>query len=183
MVELRPSCCTRSAAPKRRSRATSLGLAIEPNNVDLHNKYGIALLDLGRAQEALSSLARSLARNPEHVEALGNRGNALVKLNRPDEAISSYDAASRIEGWNARLLTNRAHALRRLDRPEEALADLHKAVALDPEYAEAQFELGMVQLTLGDYDGWVAYERRWATRAFALHRRDFKSPLRTGEQS
>ena len=129
------------------------------------------------------SLARSLARNPEHVEALGNRGNALVKLNRPDEAISSYDAASRIEGWNARLLTNRAHALRRLDRPEEALADLQKAVALDPEYAEAQFELGMVQLVLGDYDGWTAYERRWATGAFTLHRRDFKSPLWTGEQS
>jgi tetratricopeptide (TPR) repeat protein len=159
------------------------GLGIEPNNVDLHNKYGIALLDLGRAQEALTSLARALARNPEHVEALGNRGNALVKLNRPDEAISSYDAASRIDGWNARLLTNRAHALRRLDRPEEALADLQKAVALDPEYAEAQFELGMVQLTLGDYDGWAAYERRWATGAFAHHRRDFKSPLWTGEQS
>jgi Tfp pilus assembly protein PilF len=159
------------------------GLAIEPDNADLLNKHGIALLDLGRPQEALTSLARALAHDPAHVEALGNRGNALLKLNRPDQAISSYDAVSRIEGWSARLLTNRAHALRRLDRPEEALADLHKAVALDPSYAAAQFELGMVQLTLGDYDGWTAYERRWATEAFAPHRRDFKSPLWTGEQS
>jgi tetratricopeptide (TPR) repeat protein len=159
-------------------------LAIEPDNTDVLNKQGIALLDLGRPQEALTSLDRALARDPVHVEALGNRGNALLKLNRPDEAIASYDAVGRIESSSARLLTNRAHALRRLDRTEEALADLHQAVALDPNHAEAQFELGMVQLTLGNYDdGWIAYERRWATGAFAPHRRDFKSPLWTGEQS
>ena len=160
------------------------GLAIEPDNADLLNKHGIALLDLGRVQEALTSFACVLTRNPAHVEALGNRGNALLKLNRPDDAISSYDAVGRIAGWSAQLLTNRAHALRRLDRPEEALAELHKAAALDPSYAEAKFELGMVQLTLGDYDnGWIAYERRWATGAFVPHRRNFKSPLWTGGQS
>ncbi|HEY1313568.1 MAG TPA: tetratricopeptide repeat protein [Steroidobacteraceae bacterium] len=156
----------------------------EPDNIDVLNKIGIALLDAGRPQEALTAFDRTLARAPRHVDALGNRGNAFLKLNRPEQAISCYDTLRWIEGDTARLLTNRAHALRRLDRPEEALADLHKAVALDPNYAEAQFELGIVQLTLGDFDrGWAAYERRWATAVFASHRRDFKSPLWTGEQS
>jgi tetratricopeptide (TPR) repeat protein len=159
-------------------------LAMDPDNADLLNKHGIALLDFGRPQEALKCLDRALALNPAHVEALGNRGNALVRLNRPIEAIASYDAMGRIEGDSGRLLTNRAHALRRLDRLEEALEDLHKAVALDPNYAEAKFELGMVQLALGNYDdGWTAYERRWATRAFVQHRRDFKSPPWTGNQA
>lgn len=159
-------------------------LEIEPNSIDVLNKLGIALLDGGRPQDALTIFDRALAQDPRRVDALGNRGNALLKLNRPEQAMSCYDTLRRVEGDSARLLTNRAHALRRLDRPEEALADLHKAVALDPNYAEAQFELGMALLTLGDFDrGWEAYERRWTTGVFASHRRDFKSPLWTGEQS
>jgi tetratricopeptide (TPR) repeat protein len=158
-------------------------LAIQPDDADILNKYGIALLDLGRPSEALMSFDGALARNPAHIEALGNRGNCLLKLNKPEEAITCYDSARKIEGDSARLLTNRAHALRRLDRPEEALADLRTAAALDPNYAEAVFELGMVQLTLGDFkNGWAAYEYRWNTRAFAHHRRNFNSPLWTGEQ-
>jgi len=165
-------------------RSYRAALAIEPETADLLNKRAIALLDLDRPTEALRDLDRALALSPTHVEALGNRGNALVKLNRPVEAIYSYDAVGRIEGDSARLLTNRAHALRRLDRLEEAVADLRKAVALNPNYPEARFELGMAQLTLGNYnDGWTAYEWRWATAAFAPHRRDFKLPLWTGDQS
>jgi tetratricopeptide (TPR) repeat protein len=159
-------------------------LAIEPGNTAVLNKLGIALLDSGRPLDALSVFDRVLEKDPECVDALGNRGNALLKLNQPEQAISCYDALRRIAGDSARRLTNRAHALRRLDRPEEALADLSQAIILDPNHAEAEFELGMVQLTLGDFDlGWKAYERRWETSAFAPHRRDFKSPLWIGEQT
>jgi tetratricopeptide (TPR) repeat protein len=159
-------------------------LTIEPENDNLLVRNGVALLNLGQPNEALKSFDRVLARYPAHVEALGNRGNALLKLNRLDEAIVCYDAARQIEGDNGPLLTNRAHALRRIDRLEEALVDLRAAIALDPNNAEAHFEFGMTQLTLGNLDnGWEAYERRWATSAFASHRRNFKSPLWTGDQS
>jgi tetratricopeptide (TPR) repeat protein len=159
-------------------------LAVAPDDADVRNRLGAALLHCGLPWEALATLDRVLAQDPDHSEALGNRGNALLKLNRPEEAIACYDAARRIAGDSARLLTNRAHALRRLDRLEHALADLRKAIALDAEHAEAHFELGMAQLTLGDFDrGWAAYERRWDTGAFAVHRRDFTSPLWTGDQS
>lgn len=159
-------------------------LAIEPDNVDVLNRLGVALLRCGQPEEALAILDRALSHDPDYVEALGNRGNALLKLNRPEQAISCYDAARRIAGDSARLFTNRAHALRRLDRLEEALTDLRKAIALDSNHAEAHFELGMVQLSLGDFErGWAAYERRWETGAFMLHQRDFKSPLWAGEQS
>lgn len=158
-------------------------LAIGPENADLLSRYGVVLLKLGQPQEALKSLDRALAKNPAHADALANRGNVHLKLNNPDQAIIDYDAARRIGGDSARLLTNRAHALRRLDRLEEVLADLRAAIALDQHHAEAHFELGMVQLTLGNFDeGWTAYERRWATEVFVPHRRHFRSPLWTGEQ-
>ncbi len=158
-------------------------LAIEPGNAELLNWRGIALLDLDRPQDALTSLDRALAENPAHLEAIGNCGNAFLKLNRPEDAIGCFDKARGIGGDNARLLTNRANALRRLDRLDEALVDLRRAVALDPNHAEAQFELGMTLLALGNFEeGWTAYEQRWTTRAFAHRLRGFRSPLWSGAQ-
>ncbi|HZP74790.1 MAG TPA: tetratricopeptide repeat protein [Pseudolabrys sp.] len=159
-------------------------LAITPDDPDLLNKCGAVLLDLDRPQEAFTQFNRALALDPRHAEALGNRGNALLKLERPEEAIETYDAMRAVAGDSAQLLTNRAHALRRLDRLEAARADLEKAVTLDARFAEAWFERGLVELTLGNFDtGWAAYERRWETARFAAHRRDFSSPLWTGKQS
>jgi tetratricopeptide (TPR) repeat protein len=156
----------------------------EPNNAEILNARGIALLDLARPREALESFECALAINGDYVEALGNRGNAMLKLNRPQDAVASYDAALQLAPGHSQVLTNRANALRRLDRPAEALLNAEAALASRPNYAEAQFEASLAQLTLGRFRvGWKGYESRWATGAFAPHRRDFNAPLWVGEQS
>jgi tetratricopeptide (TPR) repeat protein len=158
-------------------------LALEPCNADHINRRAAALLRLGRPMDALAVLDRIIAVQPGHADALGNRGNVHVGLNRPAEAIADYDAARRIVGDSAQLLTNRAHALRRLDRVTEAFDDLLRAIELRPDFAEAHFELGMLQLALGDFaGGWDEYEWRWATAAFAPRRRGFTSPQWNGTQ-
>jgi tetratricopeptide (TPR) repeat protein len=148
------------------------------------NAQGIALLDLDRPHEALESFERALMINHNYIEALGNRGNAMLKLNRPQDAIASYDAALKLAPKHPQVWTNRANALRRLDRLTEALSNIETALALQPGFPEAQFEASLVKLTLGQFRaGWKAYESRWATGAFAGHRRDFDPPLWTGEQA
>jgi len=158
-------------------------LEIAPDNTEVLNRRGVAQLELGRPQEALATFDRVLGFDPGHIDALGNRGNALLKLNRPQDALTSYDAALKMAPEHARLLTNRAHALRRLDRPREALVSAAKAVAGSPKFAEARFEESLARLTLGDFgNGWMAYEARWATGAFAAHRRNFTVPLWLGDK-
>jgi hypothetical protein len=158
-------------------------LAIAPDDTEALNGRGVALLRLGRAEAALESLARVLALDPRHVDALGNQGNALLALNRPREAIAAYDAGLKLVPEHARLLTNRSVALRRLDRPHEALAGLVRARLIDPSFAEARFVESLVRLSLGDFAaGWRGYEARWATSAFAPHRRRFTAPLWLGEE-
>jgi tetratricopeptide (TPR) repeat protein len=158
-------------------------LAATPDDPEAINGGGVALLRLGRIFEALASFERALAVSPHHIDALGNRGNLLLKLNRPLEAIASYDAGLRLAPRHARLLTNRAAALRRLDRPHEALLALHRAVAAAPDFAEARFVESLVKLSLGDFAaGWRGYESRWATAAFAPHRRGLAQPLWLGEE-
>ncbi|MGH7241139.1 MAG: hypothetical protein ACREGB_02465 [Candidatus Saccharimonadales bacterium] len=46
---------------------------MEPNNADLLNSRGIALLNLGRPQEAFMSLDRALVENSLQVEALATQ--------------------------------------------------------------------------------------------------------------
>jgi tetratricopeptide (TPR) repeat protein len=158
-------------------------LKIEPSNAEMLNVRGVALLDLDRPHEALESFEDALTLNSDYVEALGNRGNAMLKLNRPQDAIASYDVALRLAPEHPQVLTNRANALRRLDRPVEALSNVEAALASQPSYPEALFEASLAKLTLGQFHaGWKAYESRWATRAFAPHRRDFIAPLWVGEQ-
>ncbi|HLH93695.1 MAG TPA: tetratricopeptide repeat protein [Xanthobacteraceae bacterium] len=156
---------------------------IAPEDADTHNGLGVAWLRIDRIAEALASFDRALALCPDHVGAFGNRGNALLKLNRVHEAIASFDAGLRIAPKHARLLTNRAIALRRIDCPREALMDVSRARACTPDFAEARFVESLIRLTLGDFAaGWEAYEHRWATAAFAAHRRKLARPLWLGDR-
>src|ERR1700719_5296096 len=159
------------------------GLGIAPDDIELLNRRGVALLELSRPHEALENFERVLAADPDHLDALGNRGNALIKLNCPTEALLSYDQALTIAPDNAQLLTNRAAALRRLDRPHEAVTSARRALVSRPDFAQAKFVEGVARLTLGDFSGWRGYEARWGVGFLAAHRRSFAAPLWLGESS
>jgi tetratricopeptide (TPR) repeat protein len=157
-------------------------LLIAPDHPEILYNLANACFELGKTEETLAIYAEALAKNPDHAGALVNGGNALVRLNRPAEAILSYDRALAILPGHPQILTNRAHALRRLDRPADALADLKAALASAPEFAEAHFEAGMAQLSLGDFaNGWKEYEWRWKTGTFASRRRQFRASLWLGD--
>jgi tetratricopeptide (TPR) repeat protein len=171
------------ARPEDALAAYEAAHAIAPDDPEALNGRGVVLLRQGRTGEALASFERAIGLAPDHIDALGNRGNALLKLNRPGEAIASYDAGLKLAPRHARLLTNRAIALRRLDRPHEALLGLNRAIAGNPDFAEARFVESLVKLTLGDFvAGWSGYEQRWATAALAPHRRNFTKPLWLGRE-
>ncbi len=159
------------------------GLRLRPDDPELINRHGVALLELGRPCAALEDFDRLLAGNPNHFEALGNRANALLKLNRAEDALATYDRALALVPDNPQLLTNRAVALRRLDRPHEALMCTRKALAVASDFAPARFVESMVRLTLGDFAGWRDYEARWLVGFLAAQRRTFAVPQWLGTPS
>jgi len=160
------------------------GLRLAPDNVELLNGRGVALLELGRGAEALESIDRALAVAPSHLDALGNRGNVLLRLNRVEEALAAYDRVLQSAPNSAGLLANRAAALRRFDRPHEALASAARALAIKPDFAQARFVESVARLSLGDFSaGWRAYESRWHIGWLASQRRDYGAPLWLGKES
>jgi tetratricopeptide (TPR) repeat protein len=59
-------------------------LKIKPDYHYAWYNRGIALFNLGRNEEAISSYDNVLKINPDYYEALDNRGLALFKLGRYD---------------------------------------------------------------------------------------------------
>ena len=79
---------------------------------------------------------------------------------------------------------NRALLMQDCSRWEEALADYERAIALNPQYADALYNRSMAQLFLGDFEaGWRGYEWRWvnARRLGIGEARTFTQPRWQGE--
>lgn len=73
-------------------------VAQEPNDAALRASFAGALGALGRYDEAIAQLDRSLALDPLNPEGHHNRGAALERLGRRDEAIAAYREAVRYRG-------------------------------------------------------------------------------------
>jgi tetratricopeptide (TPR) repeat protein len=157
-------------------------LAMRPDYVKAHSNRGMALAALGRREEALASYDKALALDTNFFEALNNRANTLLKLARPAEALEYYDRALAIDPRHFEVLNNRGTALAAMGRHEEALAACRSAVDLNPNYVDAQWNMSLLKLRLGDYAGGLPqYEWRWRREENAKHRHTFAQPLWLGD--
>lgn len=73
-------------------------VALEPGDAALRASFAGALGALGRYDEAIAELDRSLALDPLNPEGHHNRGAALERLGRRDEAVAAYREAVRYRG-------------------------------------------------------------------------------------
>ena len=124
-------------------------IKVNPNVAPAYNNRGNALLDLGRAQEALASYNKALSLKSDYPSAHNNRGNALLALERLEEALASYDKALSLTPNYPDACFNRGNVLSRLKRFDEALASYGKALSLRPNYPEAYNNRGNLLQKLG----------------------------------
>lgn len=108
-----------------------------------HNNLGIALVDAGRAAEAIPHYERALRLRPGYAEAANNLGYALTALRRPAEAIPRLQRALQLKPGNAEAHNNLGRALMALGRADEGQAAFAEAVRLKPDYALARVNLGL----------------------------------------
>jgi Tfp pilus assembly protein PilF len=121
---------------------------------------GIALLALGRMDEALALFDAALARDPRHVHALFNRGLARKRAGLPG-AEEDFARVHEIDPEDPDALYQLAAA--RMDRRDHAGARQAFELLLqkDPAYLSAYFALGRVLLLLGERDKARVYLERF----------------------
>ncbi len=135
--------------------------AIAPERPDGWSNAGRTLLAMGANEAALARFDRALALAPDHPAAAYFRGLTLRALGRLDEAaIALADLAGRFprdRGLQRDL--GRLSFLR--ERYRDAVTRYEAVLAIDPEDADAHYNLALSFRALGDADRAAAHERRF----------------------
>ncbi|KGF80628.1 hypothetical protein IA69_17670 [Massilia sp. JS1662] len=132
-------------------------LALDPHAPAVHANLAFALAAAGDADAAEAHYRRAIALAPYEPQTYLNLGAMLTTQHRAGDALAVYDAAPA----SPALLSNRGMALACLGREAEAEACYREALALDPAYRKAAFNLAYVLLRQGRWEeGWLRLEAR-----------------------
>ena len=148
-------------------------LKLNPNNAAAHNQMGLSLDRLGNPEEGIEHLLTTIRLRPGHKNAHYHLADMLARTGRVDEAADFLDRAERVdpeskepdylqelEKIRVKTLTNVGSALARDGRFARGMTRLNQALAIDPDYADAESNLGVSLLSSGDYAEGVLRLRR-----------------------
>ena len=99
-----------------------------PSEFTLLLGKGQALLNLGKAQDALACFEEAISLAPQNAEAFVKKGLALERLQRMEQAIESYDQALAVDGSSTLAFLYKGAVCNRLQRFQEALDCYEKAL-------------------------------------------------------
>ncbi|MBI5904116.1 MAG: tetratricopeptide repeat protein [Deltaproteobacteria bacterium] len=124
-------------------------LAVTEENWFVHNNLGNALLERGRAPEAIPHLLTSLRIKPGNAMAHANLGRALRNVGRKSEGEAHCREALRLEPGNVPAKINMAVFLAESGRIDDAILHLRDAIRGFPARWEAFYNLGVLLRATG----------------------------------
>jgi predicted O-linked N-acetylglucosamine transferase (SPINDLY family) len=141
-----------------------------------HNNLGIALLELGKLEEASVGFRRAIELKPDFAEAHANLGDALRISERfeegapsraqcLEEATISYRRAIELKPGFAEAYGNLGDALSKLGRLDEAAASFRHARELKPDYGQALAQYVFMQRTMCDWRDTASVQEAFAAAA------------------
>lgn len=143
--------------PDRASRTLSLAAPGARNSVEMLLARAHLALARGRdaAAEMLAAQAVTQLRAPRSSPQLKSRaqalrGQALFEQGAFRLARKALDAATQLDGKNPQAFYQLGLVLEELRRPAEARAAMERALAVDPGYSDALYELGRLRAAAGD---------------------------------
>ena len=135
-------------------------LAVTADSAITHFSVGSALLEQGRAREALPELERAVAAEPDFPQARIRLADALRETGDAAGALALCDAVLATDPGLADAHVARGLALGALGRSDDALATFQAALALDPEHADAHNDLGNLYVQRQASERAIAHYRR-----------------------
>ncbi len=124
-------------------------IAREPQNSDALHLLGVALGQMGRAQEAVKLITAAVEARPSNPYMHCNLGNALSSVGRHAEAASAFQRAAELKPDLMAAHRGRAFAELSQRRYGEALASIDRTLALQPRDAVMLANRGNALRALG----------------------------------
>lgn len=136
-----------------------------PREAEVQYQLGLALVELGRTDEALTAFDAAIAIDPEHARALYRKGRVAEDAGAVREAIDDYTRAIYADPRFTPAYSALGDIYVRFGRPREAMQALLNGIqnenpqdsATRPARGQARATLGRVFMELQDYDAAVRY--------------------------
>ncbi|MEP7306561.1 MAG: tetratricopeptide repeat protein [Acidobacteriota bacterium] len=119
-------------------------LEVAPDHDRALHYAGVLAHQLGRGDEAVALIEKSLALAPGQADCYSNLGIVLQAQDRLDEAITAYRRAIAIDPNHANAYSNLGVLLRAADQPVDAEAAYRTAIRLEPDHIDAYTNLGIL---------------------------------------
>ncbi|NII74420.1 putative O-linked N-acetylglucosamine transferase (SPINDLY family) [Dyella sp. SG562] len=154
--------------------------AASPQDVELARLHGLALLQLGRADEARAALEAAAELAPDSVEVQCNLAGVELEQGDAEGAIARLRAALRKQPGHAAILLALGNALMAVGRYAQARESYAMATHGAPQHAGLRLNLAAAELELGNLDQAAQhtdeglqlapdYDGAYAMRARVLH--------------
>ena len=114
-----------------------------PNGKRAHQKYGIALQDLNRFEEAAQQYRAELEIDPNTEEAHYGLGHVLLAQSKIDEASKHIEQALRSNPRNGDFHSDHGYLLESLGRKDEARNEYQAAIRLSPKSPRVHYNYAM----------------------------------------
>ncbi|WP_426570704.1 tetratricopeptide repeat protein [Aquihabitans sp. McL0605] len=137
--------------PKEALEAADAALEMAPLHIDALRFRARALSQLHRHSAALESARTAVRCYPHSALALITLANCELDGGRPLDAEATAAAAIEMQPADAGTHALAGRVALELGQLDEAAAHLHRALAIDPERADALNNLGIVELRRGEY--------------------------------
>ncbi|GAA6615777.1 tetratricopeptide repeat protein [Scytonema sp. NUACC26] len=98
------------------------------------NNKALALFNLGRMSEAISSYEQALLINPDDAASWDNQGMLLQKTGQYEKALISYNKATEVNPKYSRAFMHRCETLNLMQKYEDALASCDRAFSGDKNW-------------------------------------------------
>jgi len=132
-----------------------------PGYAEAHFNLGALLQEDARPTQALEQYELALQAKPNYIQAYNNLGTVLDVLGDHQAAEQCYLNGLEQSQKTPELLVSLGSCLRLQGRYKEALLAYEKASDIAPDFTEAQWNLGFLQLALGNCaEGWANYRYR-----------------------
>lgn len=125
---------------------------LDPNDVNARRAYAYALSAVQERELAIDQLLTAIELQPYYAPSYFELASLYLASDRDQEAIEIYDRILALQPRNARALLRQCQAYRKIGQFERAIGFCEDAVAADPTYVDAQFQLGALRYNRREFN-------------------------------
>jgi len=147
--------------------ALSRALALEPRFARAYSELGEVLLKMKAFDRTIESFNQSLEIEPSAVVHY-RIAIALLEQGKREEAIAACLKAQSLGFADQNLFNTLGTIHHQMGQIDKAIEFFRQALAIQPDFSPAQWNLGLLHLLKGDFrEGWIGYEARWKANDLA----------------